>query len=242
MLRLPRNGHPRVPYVPGFVITDATTDEFVYVPSQIFAESYKKTPGQIRRGTPFGDELYKLAKDGPRLWLEVGTWNGLGSTQCVLDGFANRNDNPFLLSLEVDPMLCQIAREHVAKHVAGHTAHIVCGRLGSKKCLAFPTVVDLPDDEKKTGHFTLYYEQELNLYHTSDQVIPSFAPQVAVLDGGEYSGGLDWEHLDKSDLQYLCLDDANSYKNAAVQTGLGSAWVLVARGDDRNGWAIYKRA
>ena len=241
MLRLPRNGYPRVPFVPGFMIAETTKDEFVYAPAQLFADSYKKTPGQIRRGTPFGDQLYALAQSSPRLWLEVGTWNGLGSTQCILDGFANRTDKPFLLSLEVDPFFATIAKENIGAHVAGSTAHVACGRLGSTKRLAFPTIVDLPEEEKNTGHFILYYEQELNLYHTSDQVIPSFAPQVAVLDGGEYSGGLDWEHLDKSNLQYLCLDDAGTYKNKAVLASLGPSWTLVARGDDRNGWAIYKR-
>lgn len=241
MLRIPKKGHARIPYIPGFAFANITQTEIQYVPAETHAESFRTMPGQIQRGTPFGDELYKLARDGPRLWLETGTWNGLGSTQCILDGFLHRSDDPSLLSLEIDPHLAKIAREHVARHPVGHRAQVAVGRLGSAKALPFPTISDLPPEEKTAGHFILYYEQELNLYHTSDVVTPSFSPEVAVLDGGEYSGGLDWQHVDKSKLQYLCLDDAHTYKNKAVIASLGSDWVHVISGRDRNGWAIYKR-
>ena len=68
-------------------------------------------------------------------------------------------------------------------------------------------------------------------------------PEVVVLDGGEYSGYLDWLHLPKSDIRYLCLDDTNATKNKKVISELmgGSEWNCISQGSDRNGWAIFKR-
>ena len=69
-------------------------------------------------------------------------------------------------------------------------------------------------------------------------------PEVALLDGGEYSGSLDWIHLDKSKLKWLLLDDTNVTKNSNLVKELkaSSDWVLRREETgDRNGWAAFER-
>ena len=99
----------------------------------------------------------------------------------------------------------------------------------------------LSEEDKKYPHFFIHYEREKALYSMAAPVYPDFAPEVAVLDGGEYSGGLDWLHLDKTNLKYLCLDDTNTHKNREVIRALDSQWRLLSKGEDRNGWAIYSK-
>ena len=40
--------------------------------------------GQINRGTELGEMIYNLAQDTQyKNYVEIGTWNGEGSTQCL---------------------------------------------------------------------------------------------------------------------------------------------------------------
>lgn len=242
MLRFPVNGADRAPYVPNHMFYTIENSEFVFVPEAAFVDVFKSQQGQICRGSPFGEEIYKLAKSGPTQWLEIGTWNGLGSTKCILDGFASRKDDPKLISLEIDPVLFNVAEQNLLFHEARNKVTFYQGALKSTKTIAYPNESDLTADDKNCQHFFIHYEREKALYQSTTPIYPEFAPEVAVLDGGEYSGYLDWLHLDKSNLKYLCLDDTNTNKNRSVIKELEpEQWKLVKEGLDRNGWAIYEK-
>ncbi len=235
------------PYVKGYCFHNISEDRksLQFFPEKVFTEHFTKVPGQITRETPFGKELFALAKTGPSLWLEIGTWNGLGTTKCILDGFAERKDinqKPQLASIEIDPILFQAAAQNLQHHPVISCVKFFEGKLFSSKKTTFPTPEQLGEQEQTTPHFFIHYDRERNLYAEATPVVPPFAPQVAVLDGGEYSGYLDWIHLDKSELQILCLDDTNTTKNKKVIQELGEEWTCCVKGDDRNGWAIYKRS
>lgn len=239
MIRVPANGLSRAPYVPDYVFHSIQETDLIYAPHSVFIDIYKKQQGQICRGSPFGEELYKLSKNGPRTWLEIGTWNGLGTTQCILDGFLERKDDPQLISLELDPVLFNAAEQNLASHPARHRVHFRQGCLKSRTIIPYPDESTISNEDKNCPHFFIHYEREKALYSMASPVYPEFAPEVAVLDGGEYSGGLDWIHLDKSNLKYLCLDDTNTHKNREVIAHLDSNWKLLSSGNDRNGWAIF---
>lgn len=246
MYKVPYTGSGSAPYVKGYCFHSFSDDqrELIYAPEHLVKEHYTKIPGQITRDSPFGSQLYTLAKNGPCMWLEIGTWNGLGSTKCILDGFADRNDDPKLASVEIDPVLFNAAAENLASHPARACVEFYQGKLmpySMTPAAAFPTPTELGAAEQQSPHFFLHYERERALYESAEPFLPPFFPQVAVLDGGEYSGYLDWLHLQKTDLQYLCLDDTHVTKNKKVISELGSEWKCIASGDDRNGWAIYKR-
>ncbi|MFA5255941.1 MAG: hypothetical protein WC419_04530, partial [Candidatus Omnitrophota bacterium] len=59
--------------------------------------------GQIERGSFLGEDLYLLSRyKGFNTFLEIGTWNGRGSTKCFMDGLVARNDKSRLISIEAD--------------------------------------------------------------------------------------------------------------------------------------------
>jgi hypothetical protein len=69
-------------------------------------------------------------------------------------------------------------------------------------------------------------------------------PEVAILDGGEYSGYLDWINLPKQNLQYVILDDINCLKNKRVFEELSSSsdWTpFKVNTKERNGFAIFRK-
>lgn len=57
-----------------------------------FIESSNNNVGQIAREHDIGKIIYNYATDNKFVnFLEIGTWNGLGSTKCFIEGFKNRN-------------------------------------------------------------------------------------------------------------------------------------------------------
>lgn len=245
MFRLPYTGQRYAPYVRGYCFRAIEGNELVYWSENQYTELYKTMPGQITRTSPFGIHLYELARSGPKHWVEIGTWNGLGTTKCILDGFAERlHESPKLASVEIDPVLFDAAAHNLMHHPARSCVDFYQGKLMPSSMIQakpFPTPDDLGEQEQQNAHFFIHYDRERALYETTIPFCPPFSPEVAVLDGGEYSGYLDWLHLDKSNLKYLCLDDTNVTKNRKVISELGSEWKCIASGNDRCGWAIYVR-
>ena len=228
-----------VPYVKGYFYIEYLNHTFVFEKEEKAQQRFLSVPGQIRRDTPFGDFIYELASSGPKEWIEIGSWNGLGSTLCILDGFSQRlDDKPHLYSFELDPMMCGVAKTNLAEHIAIGCVDFVQDKLNSEREVPFPEVIE------QNRHYFLHYEREKALYTEAKGFIPPVKPVVALLDGGEYSGFLDWIHLDKSKLKWLLLDDTNVTKNKNLVSELkaNSDWVL--RRDetgDRNGWAAFER-
>ncbi len=58
--------------------------------------------GQINMDSNLGKEIYEICKnDTYRNIFETGTWNGQGSTVCVINAIINK-ENSVLYSLEAD--------------------------------------------------------------------------------------------------------------------------------------------
>ena len=58
--------------------------------------------GQITLTTEFGNEIKKISENNIyKTFLEIGTWNGHGSTKCFYEGLKNRDKFEFY-SLEIN--------------------------------------------------------------------------------------------------------------------------------------------
>jgi hypothetical protein len=70
--------------------------------------------GQINLNTEIGKWISRYAEDtNYNTYLELGTWNGYGSTKCFADGFSKRKDDNYLFySLE-----CNIDKFNIAKEI-----------------------------------------------------------------------------------------------------------------------------
>ena len=249
MVPVPIGYKRQVPYIRGYCFHTVNDGVMVYVRDQAYTHLFLKNPGQICRGSPFGEKLYKLALEGPPSWLEVGSWNGLGSTTCILDGFRDCGfaHQKHLLSFEIDPVMQHAAASNLATHPAFSSVLFIHKKLSSGGAVAeeFPVDLHMDGDDvslQNDQHYLIHFERERYLFHTTEPYVPVGPIEVALLDGGEYSGYNDWLQLPKEHLKWICLDDAHTTKSRRVVTELDASgnWICVARGDDRNGWAIYR--
>jgi len=193
-----------------------------------------------------GQLLYNCAKQsGLTKWLEIGTWNGNGTTLCILDGFRDGNcSSARLFSYESNKFLCRCAELNLAQHAARQQLQILHGRLSVGK--TFPKLSTFSSEIRASEHFFKYYDEERFTFNAAAVIPCPFAPEVLVLDGGEYGSTLDWESISKEKLQILFLDDILSYKNKELYANLlkDPSWNLVDSDTTGrvNGWACFTRA
>lgn len=221
-----------------------TTVPVIYANVSLRKEYFKNLEGQITLETLFGQTIYTLmvSETGPKHWVDIGTWNGKGTTSCILEGLQNRHskDGVKIQSYEAQIFFYELAKENLSKysHMKEHFT-LIHGRVPST--IPFP-VGDFI--EEKRDHFYLHYEEEKAIFTTANQVPIPFSPDVVILDGGEYTGYHDWESIPKENLKHVFLDDINIQKNRNVHALLKtfSDWECILEyPQERNGWSYWMR-
>lgn len=225
--------------------------------------------GQINLGSTLGDILRQLASNkGYTTALEIGTWNGLGSTLCLLQGAADRGAEwPLeIWSVEGNKDMAEAAKarvlewwemakrgrvpaDHPYKAVSdtwGKRLPVLCpltvwwGRM-AEDMMTIPQIMTHPLWERVADHYRLHYRDELHSIQTAPLLPFKKQFDIILLDGGEFSGEQDWAAVQKCSPKIVVLDDTAVMKNARVlEDAKRKGWVVVAEGADRNGWAILK--
>jgi hypothetical protein len=241
-----------VPYVEGYLPSqvkqpDHEIGTWELIQEEPYIDYFCNVPGQ-HEFSEFGKHICSLLKenDGPKTWVEIGTWNGRGTTQCLLRGLTQREikDGVQIVSYEADPFFYKTAKKNLENNQFFDSFFFLYhGRLPCE--LPFINEKEiLETDKDESSHYHLYFEREKQIYGSAKQIQPPFSPEAVILDGGEYAGYFDWISIDKSNLQYVFLDDINVFKNSTVNKELEDSpdWTLFAENkQDRNGWAIFKR-
>ncbi len=225
-------------------------NEAVYLNDEDFQRKklYDNIPGQITQGTPFGGRLFEIAKlPHIKNWIEIGAWNGLGTTQCILNGFKESGvKDQHLLSYELDPIMHNVPARNLASHPCINQVTFIhdklIGKFSSMGLEMFPTESEISDAEKGI-HFFMHYQKEKYLFTNSTGIKPHFLPQAVLLDGGEYSGYNDWLQLDKDNLEYICIDDAFVQKSRKIvgEIERDGKFRKIYSGSDKNGWVIFQK-
>lgn len=195
--------------------------------------------GQIKLSQPFGEWVSKVAADTRfQRYLEIGTWNGRGSTFCFHNGFAKRSDTPVLQSYEIHKDRVTEAQK-VWKHVP--QIHIIHGRvLQDNQCPIYREV-------------TKMFPEVVESWHTEDvrnfwgcAYVPPEDPEVVLLDGAEYLTQFEFDRVFKTSpsIRMFLLDDTRVAKTFQINKYLleSPEWTRVAYSDtERNGWAVFER-
>jgi hypothetical protein len=135
--------------------------------------------GQIKLSQPFGQWISTIAADTRfQRYLEIGTWNGRGSTYCFHDGFAKRSDTPTLQSYEINKDRATEAQE-VWKNVP--SIQVIHGRvLQDHQCPTYREVTKTFPEVVESWHV----DDIRNFWGCS--YVPPTDPDVILLDGAEY--------------------------------------------------------
>jgi len=203
--------------------------------------------GHINTDNKFGFLLTKLGADAQfTTYLEVGTWNGQGSTRCLMYGIQN-NPNPKvkLYSLEANLEMYQKAISFWGK--GRPQLELLYGTLHK-------TIMPLSDVESNPMFYKYlasgdkykqwHHEEQVSVFSSDIIVIPETQIDVVVIDGGEYSADGDWEVLQTKNPKVVCLDDCQVVKAYHLRNRLiaSNEWdIVIDEIDDRNGWIILKR-
>jgi hypothetical protein len=195
--------------------------------------------GQVKVDSAFGQWIAKYASDSRfSRYLEIGTWNGRGSTCCFYEGFKDRKESYTLQSYEIDR-----SRAAYANQVWSFfpSIEIIYGHVNPND--TFPSYEDVLAVHSSVNRE--WHDADTKNFEQSPYV-PMKDPQVILLDGAEYLTYFEFMYLIKhSSATVYLLDDTVSAKCAKVVEwfAVHPEWTRVAFSDtERNGWAVYERS
>lgn len=201
--------------------------------------------GQINRDSILGQYIYDFCKkDDVINIVEIGTWNGLGTTKCIYDSIVeNKKTNYKVFSLESSPGLYEIAINNLPKI---DNFHIILGRI-----IEVGEMVDIDKCEDfffNTGSDRntqrQWLREDLLNYTKVPNVIDSLPEKIdlLILDGGEFSSFAEFNKL-KDRTRYFVLDDTKVIKNYEVSNIIrrDPSFEIIIDSPDRNGFLIAKK-
>lgn len=163
-------------------------------------------PGQITPDSDRGQLIYNTIVENKDIGtiVEIGTWNGKGSTLCVMRALMQRpkcnfytlevNESRFLEAKILDPMTPNI--------------HYLLGRIIEVEDFS---TEGMPEHQKSVLRWLPESISDHNKVSNVLHKIPSII-DFLILDGGEFSTRAEWEIL-RDRTEYVFLDDIECLKN-----------------------------
>jgi len=175
-----------------------------------------------------------------KTFLEVGTWNGLGSTRSFVNGFKNRRDDYLFYSLECNAEKCAFAQKIYKNQPKINILNeVIWNEEPSNFYDIFP--------QCKTNELFKHWNEVdiINMKQCKLFLDRPNLPQifdVILLDGGEFTTYHEFTLL-KNRCKILMLDDINVDKcNLIVQEILmDPTWSIVKKSNIRNGYLIAQK-
>lgn len=200
-------------------------------------------PGQINLSSDLGKEIYNLVfqKDFDNI-VDIGTWNGLGTTYCILHALENKKEkakNTKLYTVELYNEMFEIAKINLKKYLNNSNFTMLNGKLINYEDAFWFDHSTISDSDP---HAALWYKKDMELLKSSQNVLSVLPEKIdlLVLDGGEYTTYPEWKLL-KNRTKFFILDDTNILKCAKIRQEILSdskCTVLKDVTNDRNGYLI----
>lgn len=210
--------------------------------------------GQINLGTNLGDHIFRLAqRPDIQTIVEIGTWNGLGSTLCVIEAIKD-NRNKVLISIEAYKDMYQIAKNNlgVFKRSMGDRLKLLNGTIITPEDLNWIDIQQITAEvnqgiapsEIHVEHFKLWLHRDIETISSADNILHLMPKKIdmLILDGGEYSTYPEWLKL-KDRTKIFVLDDTRLLKCKRIRQEMLDSKkykVIVDSISDRNGYAIFE--
>jgi hypothetical protein len=198
--------------------------------------------GQITKNL-FGSWIDKLCRDEKQVsYLEIGTWNGLGSTKCFVDTLITRKSPFIFYSLECNKEKSSYAAS-LYKNISN--VHILNEVIWNVEPDNFYDIFPQCKTNTTYKHWhkvDIENMKKCNLFLKREGIPDIF--DVVLLDGGEFTTYHEFQSL-KTRCKYLLLDDTNSDKCKLIVKEIVSfpqTWqILEHNKTERNGFLVCKR-
>jgi hypothetical protein len=213
------------------------------------------TAGQINRGSSLGEIIYNLClQDDIRNIVEIGTWNGMGSTKCIYDAISEKKGEYLVYSLECNQEFYNICLENYKNLPKLNNFNLILGTIIS------PEENLDPSFNYDDGFFEQCSRQIQSVWYKEDiencKKVPNFLNSLPdkidmiILDGGEFSSFSEYEKIKDRSI-YFILDDTNSIKNYEIarlmrnsdeyQILFDSNEENISEENKRNGYLVSKK-
>jgi hypothetical protein len=206
--------------------------------------------GQINRGTELGEMIYNLAQDTQyKNYVEIGTWNGEGSTQCFRDGLIQREDNWRFFSFEFSRSFYQQAKQF-HQEVLDDKFQLIHGCIIDARDIIDAETLTLEaklldKDDEQISTLQEWRNNEIRICGECENkihLLDDIDIDVLLLDGGEHTTKAEFSIL-KPRSKIIILDDTKEMKTNTIHAELLNdvEWECFVSSDGRNGFSIHKR-
>jgi hypothetical protein len=203
----------------------------------------QKHIGQINRGTLIGDMIYNLVQDTQwKNFLEVGTWNGLGSTKCIFEGLNQRtNDKSYKFwSLECNSEKSEVARSHYKEENVFILNEVLFNKIPEDIYENFPIL-------KENAEFKKWFEIDMgNMYDKPLFLERKDIPEIfdfVLLDGGDFTTYHEFMLL-KEKFNTIIIYAINTNKGSLIKQYLvqnSDKYKIIMEHPEKNGFLVAKR-
>lgn len=206
-----------------------------------FEQETQNQRGQINIDQDFGKIIYELASDSKnKTFVDIGTWNGLGSTKCFIEGMKSNKDS-VLYTIENNFEKYESAKSTWKDVIDsfGLNVNFMNGSLIENEDIDFwlsENKIILDDNQK----YWLTIDKTNSVHNVS---LDLKQIDILLIDGSDYSGYLELMLL-KDFSKYILLDDVNSLKNEMSREYLleSDEFELISEDlNSRNGYSVFKK-
>jgi hypothetical protein len=195
---------------------------------------FQKSQGQISKQSEIGRwiELLSSCRENEVI-VEVGTWNGRGSSRQILNGLKLKNSKTDLvIGFETNEKMFKKAKRSLSRF---ENYNLIFGSLVKESEL---DLIKLTPEEEVWA--TQDSKDLQNAPYVFD-LLPDWI-DLLILDGGEFSTYSEFNKLQSRVRGYIILDDTRIRKCSRILSELDmSIWSIIFMSDERNGVAVLKR-
>jgi len=207
--------------------------------------------GQINRGSVAGEFIYQLcAKTENKIIVEIGSWNGRGSTRCVMDALIARFDDCRFYSLEAHPGMYEDAQRYWNTELLTYNTmvrdrlNLIHGRIINEEEMT-PLEEVLQSRHANQERWPQFYQYDVDSFRSCPNVLDALPEKidVLILDGGEFTTYAEYLLL-KDRTRVLVCDDSSKYKCEKIREELladESYETLIDAPTQRNGFCAFAR-
>ena len=205
-----------------------------------FYNNLKNKTGQIDNDS-FSIEIMKYASNlNYKTFLEIGTWNGLGSTKAFSNGFTNRNDDYVFYSLECNKEKCMEAMKlYTHNNKINILNEVIWNEEPEDFYKIFPQCLT-NNMYKHWNEVDIINMKNCDLFLNRPNLPEIF--DILLLDGGEFTTYYEFQIL-KNRCKILMLDDINVDKCKLIVEEIKSdkSWKIIKEEKIRNGYLIAEK-
>ena len=189
----------------------------------------------------FSIEIVKYASNlDYKTFLEIGTWNGLGSTMAFANGLKDRKDDYIFYSLECNnDKYLDASKLHKNNDKIHILNEVIWNVIPDDFYEIFPQSLT-NDTYKHWNEVDILNMKNCDLFLNRENLPEIF--DVILLDGGEFTTYHEFQTL-KNRCKILMLDDVNVDKCKLIVNEIKSdkSWKIIKSDNTRNGYLIAQK-